>query len=165
MILGLDVSISCTGWAILNDNKNILAYGKIQTKKEQFNTEDERMCFICDEINKIIIENKIKVCVIEDQFTSKNSKTILALRKLVGAIMRTVKCENVQLYYMYPTTVRKFLMNNGKAKKEDVSKYIRKNIIDIGDYIDRTCKAKNSDIYDAIAVGVAYLNSIHMIES
>ncbi|HBF6090135.1 TPA: crossover junction endodeoxyribonuclease RuvC, partial [Clostridioides difficile] len=75
--------------------------------------------------------------------------------------MRTVKLNNIEIEYMYPVSIRKYLMNNGKAKKEKVAAYIRENIIDIGEYINRTCKAKTSDIYDAIALGIAYLNKLN----
>ncbi|VIF90067.1 Holliday junction resolvase [Clostridioides difficile] len=160
MVLALDVSLSSTGWAIINSNKEILEYGKIVTKKENFDTEDERMCHICNAIQDIITSHNIKIVLVEDQFTSRNSKIILSLRKLFGAIMRTVKLNNINLEYMHSTSVRKYLMNSGNAKKEEVAAYVRENIIDIGEYIDRTCKAKSSDIYDAIALGIAYLNKV-----
>ncbi|MCC0662483.1 crossover junction endodeoxyribonuclease RuvC [Clostridioides sp. ZZV15-6597] len=160
MVLALDVSMSATGWAIINSNKEVLEYGKIVTKKENFDTEDERMCHICNAIQEIITSHNIQIVLVEDQFTSRNSKTILSLRKLLGAIMRTVKLNNIEIEYMYPVSIRKYLMNSGKAKKEEVAVYVRENIIDIGEYIDRTCKAKTSDIYDAIALGIAYLNKV-----
>lgn len=158
MVLALDVSMSSTGWAVINRNKEILKYGKIVTKKDKFKSEDERMCHICNAIQELIITYNIQIVLVEDQFTSRNSKTILSLRKLLGAIMRTVKLNNIEIEYMYPASIRKYLMNSGKAKKEEVATYVRVNIIDIGEYIDRTCKAKTSDIYDAIALGIAYLN-------
>lgn len=160
MVLALDVSMSSTGWAVINRNKKVLEYGKITTKKDKFKSEDERMCYICNAIQELIITYNIQIVLVEDQFTSRNSKTILSLRKLLGAIMRTVKLNNIEIEYMYPASIRKYLMNSGKAKKEEVAAYVRVNIIDIGEYIDRTCKAKTSDIYDAIALGVAYLNKV-----
>ncbi|MCC0682493.1 crossover junction endodeoxyribonuclease RuvC [Clostridioides sp. ES-S-0005-03] len=161
MVLALDVSMSSTGWAVINRNKKVLEYGKITTKKDKFKSEDERMCYICNTIQELIITYNIQIALVEDQFTSRNSKTILSLRKLLGAIMRTVKLNNIEIEYMYPVSIRKYLMNNGKAKKEEVATYIRKNIIDVGEYIDRNCKVKTSDIYDAIALGIAYLNKIN----
>ncbi len=161
MVLALDVSMSSTGWAVINRNKKVLEYGKITTKKDKFKSEDERMCYICNTIQELIITYNIQIVLVEDQFTSRNSKTILSLRKLLGAIMRTVKLNNIEIGYMYPASIRKYLMNSGKAKKEEVATYIRENIIDIGEYIDRTCKAKTSDIYDAISLGIAYLNKIN----
>ncbi|MDI7818078.1 crossover junction endodeoxyribonuclease RuvC [Clostridioides difficile] len=161
MVLALDVSMSSTGWTVINRNKKVLEYGKITTKKDKFKSEDERMCYICNTIQELIITYNIQIVLVEDQFTSRNSKTILSLRKLLGAIMRTVKLNNIEIEYMYPVSIRKYLMNNGKAKKEEVATYIRENIVDIGEYIDKTCKAKSSDIYDAIALGIAYLNKVN----
>lgn len=72
--------------------------------------------------------------------------------------MRIVKLNNIEIEYMYLVFIRKYFMNNGKVKKEEVVVYVRENIIDIGEYIDRICKVKISDIYDVIVFGIVYLN-------
>ena len=60
-----------------------------------------------------------------------------------------------------PTTTRKILLGDGKAKKEQVANYIRENIIDIGEYSDKENKTKGikktSDIYDSICLAFSYL--------
>ncbi|MDW0050247.1 hypothetical protein RHK18_20195 [Clostridioides difficile] len=56
---------SSTGWAVINRNKNILKYGKIVTKKDKFKSEDERMCYICNAIQELIITHNISKVLIE----------------------------------------------------------------------------------------------------
>lgn len=157
IIMGIDASLSSTGYCVLSstDNVEILKTGVIQTKKDEFENEDARIFHICKNLLKIMIDNKVEKVAIEEQFMSKNSRTVLSLRKMLGAIMYAVFDLGIDIDYLYPTTIRKLLLDNGKAKKEEVATYIRKNIIDVGEYSDKAGKKKTSDIYDAIAVAVA----------
>ena len=157
--MGIDASLSSTGVCIAKSNNEtieIIETSVIQTKKDDFKNEDLRIFYICKELAKKMIDNKVNRVVIEEQFMARNSKTVLSLRKMLGAIMYLVYEMGLELNYLYPTTVRKLLLNNGKAKKEEVAKYIRGNVIDIGEYSDRAGKKKTSDIYDATAIVVAY---------
>ena len=157
--MGIDASLSSTGICIAKSNNKkieIIETSVIQTKKDDFKNEDLRIFYICKEISKKIINNKVTKIVIEEQFMARNSKTVLSLRKMLGAIMYLIYEMGLELDYIYPTTVRKLVLNNGKAKKEEVAKYIRDNIIDIGEYSDKAGKKKTSDIYDATAIVIAY---------
>ena len=156
--MGIDASLSSTGYCILefkNDRAEIIKVGVIQTKKDDFKSEDLRIFHICKELAKLMLTYDVSKVAIEEQFMARNSKTVLSLRKMLGAIMYLVCDMGLDLSYIYPTTVRKLLLNNGRATKEEVAKYIRNNIIDIGEYSDKSGKKKTSDMYDAIAIAVA----------
>ena len=158
-ILGIDASLSSTGYCVIeyweNKEVKVIATGVIQTKKDKFDNEDWRIYHICNELSNLIKEHEVNKVAIEEQFMARNSKTVLALRKMLGAIMYMVCSMDLNIDYIYPTTVRKLLLNNGKAKKDEVAAYIQANIIDVGEYSDKPGKKKTSDIYDAIAVAVA----------
>lgn len=159
VIMGIDASLSSTGFCIVESNNqkiDIIKTGVIQTKKDDFKTEDLRIFYICKELAKLILTYYVSKIAIEEQFMARNSKTILSLRKMLGAIMYLVCDMGLELDYLYPTTVRKLLLDNGKAKKEEVAKYIRENIMDLGEYSDKSGKKKTSDIYDATAIALAY---------
>lgn len=158
--LALDLSISSTGYCIINDNFKIISYGKIQTKKDHFKTEDKRIFHICNEIDSLIKKHNVTIGVFEDQYLGRNPKTGLILRKCLGAAIKTFDNHNIECFYMKPTEVRKVLFNQGGAKKDRVANYIRKYYLDIGELNDRNCKDKNSDIYDAVALGISYIKSI-----
>lgn len=151
--------MSSTGYCVMDSNKDtmsIIKTGVVQTKKGDFENEDLRIIHICKEISNIIIEYKVDEVIIEEQFLARNSKTVLLLRKMLGALMYAIYELNVKVNYLYPTTVRKLVLNNGKAKKEAVAEYIRKRVIDIGEYSDKAGKSKTSDMYDATALALAY---------
>ena len=159
MLLSLDTSLSSTGYAIFNDEGELIKYGRVQTEKKDYPTEDIRINTMCNMIEYIIIEYNIDKIVCEDQFTSVNAKTILLLRKLVGAIMRTANKFGIDVEYYYPQTWRRHLgINKGKSKEKKLLayEYVTSQGIDIGEF-KPTGVNKNDDIADAICIGFAYL--------
>ena len=155
-ILGLDLSLSSTGINIIDENENILMCDKICTDAKK-NTEEERLYIVANTIKKIIEENNVDMVVAENQFFSKNPKTGLTLSKLMGAVIYVCQELNVQFQLLSPTQARKILCGDGKLKKEQMANYIRENYIDLGEFIDRNCIAKNSDKYDSLVISLAWL--------
>ena len=171
MVLALDASISSTGYAVMsNESGYVSDFGKITTKKnnkvDANEDEDNRIFYITKMIKKIIEENPISVVIMEAQHFGKNAKTAMQLSILRGAIMYMIKSQGLQIIYMQPASIRKNLMDDGSASKEEVANYIRKyyeydeRIQEIGEFNDKQNKSKNSDIYDAISIGLAHIKAI-----
>lgn len=149
--------MSSTGYAVFK-NEELIKYGKIQSKKNDFKDEDSRLNYMCNIIENIIKEYKVEKIICEDQFTSINSKTILSLRKLIGGIMRTADYNNIDVKYYYPSTWRKILnINKGKSndKKLAAYNYLLSYDINVGEF-KATGVHKNDDIVDAICIGIAF---------
>ena len=161
IILGLDLSLSSTGWSMITDEGYIIACDKICTDSKK-NTEFERLYIVAKEIKELIEENSINVVVAEDQFFSRNPRTGLTLSKLMGAVIYVCRELDVQFELLSPTQARKILTGDGKLKKEQMANYIRENYIDLGEFIDRNCKAKNSDIYDSFVISLAWLKQYRL---
>lgn len=162
MILGLDPSLSCTGYCVMDiDSGVILDLGKIATKKDNM-TEEERVFTITSKIEKVVIEYGVTNVAMESQFLHKNPKTTMQLSRLRGALVYMLMSNNCIIEHLAPSSVRKLMMDNGSADKEEVADFIKnkhsdnKKVIDLGEFCDRNCKAKNSDIFDAIGVAEAY---------
>lgn len=156
ILLAIDPSLSSTGFAVFDEEGKLIEYGKQTTGNKII--EEDRICKIANKIKTLIEKYKIEVVVMETQFFSKNAKTSMQLSRLRGAITYVCRGLNVDMEYLTPAEARKLLMGVGSAKKEDVANYIRENVVDLGPLIDRTCKEKNSDIYDSIAIGIAFIN-------
>ena len=79
--------------------------------------------------------------------------------------MYMLRSRGIRLIYLTPSEIRKKLMNNGSATKEEVAEYIRKyyeyddSIQNLGEFNDKPNKNKNSDIYDAISIALAHNKS------
>ena len=159
IILGLDLSLSRTGWNLITHENTVLGYDKICTNAKK-NTEFERIYIIANEIKELIEVNSVDVVVAENQFFGGNARTGLTLSKLMGAIIYVCQELEVQFELLTPTQARKILTGDGKLKKDGVAKYIRENYIDIGEYSDKEIKTKDikktSDIYDSFAISFAW---------
>lgn len=160
MILAIDASISSTGYAVVNSDTVLMEHGKVTTTNKL--PEEERIFAIAGKMKELIEKYEVEKVILENQFLGRNAKTALQLSRLRGAIMFVTQLNNVSIEYPTPSEIRKKLMNNGSASKEDVAEYVREyykhddTVQALGEFNDRPCKAKNSDIYDAISIGLAY---------
>lgn len=156
-LLGIDLSLTSTGISIFKDDK-LIYYGKIVTKKDDFENEDLRMNYIGDELEKIIKEYKIDTIVCENQFTGANSKITLSLRKLMGVICRVSYKNNIIPTYYLPAKWRGILKLTGTDKKKLAYEYVIKQGINVGEF-KTSGKKKTDDICDAICISLAYLKN------
>lgn len=167
MILGLDASISSTGWAVVDSDNTLIDFGKLVTKKDKTIDEnldnDRRIFYIASNIGELFKKYNITDIWMENQFLGKNAKTALQLSRLRGALMMVCKLNGIDLEYPAPTEIRMHLMDNGAATKEEVCDYIRlvvypddERVQALGELNDKPNKSKNSDIYDAIATALAH---------
>lgn len=157
-ILSLDLSLSSTGFAILNDDE-IIYCGKICTTPTDFNRSDEkRMHYIANTLKNLAEEYNISYVAIENTYTGVNPKVSSTLARLCGFVCQALMSynKNIVIGIYMPSTIRKGVIGVGNATKQKVANYIRENYIDIGEYSDRQTKEieKTSDIYDAIVTGL-----------
>lgn len=150
-ILGLDPSLSSTGWSIIDGNK-VIGAGTFKTKpKHSFLT---RLSYIgsffggfCGSLNS---EGGYQVdCVaVEDVFVNRrNMMTSIKLAKVQGVIIdelfKGFAPELIKIYA--PSFVKETVTGSGKADKEQVMKMVK---------IMTDYKGKSDDESDAIAVAL-----------
>ena len=162
-ILALDLSLSSTGYCIIDENYNLIAYETIQTKAKNF-TEEERLYIIGKEINRLMKEYDITHVCIENSYKSVNIKTTQQLAKLLGISTYLGIDNGLEVHTVSPTVARKHILNKGNATKEEVANYIRENHWDMGEYSDKETKAikKTSDIYDSALLGLFLLKKLEL---
>jgi Holliday junction resolvasome RuvABC endonuclease subunit len=109
-ILGLDLSLTSTGWATNGKTGSI----SVKTK------ESQRLYDIRREINKIVAENKVTGVVVEGYaFAARNSQS----HKIgeLGGVIRLMLFELCVPYVEVPPTCRaKFATGRGNAAKTEV---------------------------------------------
>lgn len=160
VIIGLDLSLSSTGYSIINCKGEILTYGVISTTTKD--NDYIRVYKIASRIKELIKEYEVDVAVLENSFFGKNPNTGLKLARLAGAVFYICIESNIEIEMLAPTTTRKILLGDGKAKKESVAKFIQDSYINIGKYSDKAGKNKTSDIYDSLCLGLAYLKRYNL---
>ena len=155
-VLALDPSLSSTGYAILNESKELIDKGKINTSPK-YSTDDRilKIITILDEFSGI------DVVVLEDGFVGFNAQGSLKLAELRGAIIFFHKYNCKEVIHMQPKEIRKKFGLKGSAKKDEVAERVLEYYpyleSEIGPYSDKANKDKTSDIYDAISIGLSYI--------
>jgi crossover junction endodeoxyribonuclease RuvC len=152
-VLGIDPGTATTGWAVLYEEKGTLkslAYGHISTSPNH--TKADRLLEISQNLKKIIQKFHPQECAIEDLFFFKNKKTVIEVAQARGAILLTMKQNNVKIAHYTPLQVKQALTGYGRAEKKQIQ-LMTKNILHLKEI------PKPDDTADAIAIAICHLNS------
>ncbi|MDO4161493.1 MAG: crossover junction endodeoxyribonuclease RuvC [Pseudomonadota bacterium] len=146
-ILGLDPSLSSTGWGIIEVNANRLQYvadGFIPTSPKM--PVEERLDIIFNTLSEVIETYHPVEAAIEKTFLNSNPETSLKLSMARGVVILAAGHYHLPLYEFDPTKVKKALVGVGHADKKQVETMVR--ILLPG------CKPKNNDSSDALAMAI-----------
>ena len=155
-VLGIDPGTATTGWAILEENKGVVAavaFGHISTSPK--NTEADRLKEVSDDIRAIIRKYKPQESAVEDIFFFKNVKTAVKVSQSRGAMILTLEQENVRIFSYTPLQVKQALTGYGRAEKKQIQLMV-KNILKLKEI------PKPDDVADAIAIALCHINSRKM---
>ena len=180
-IISVDLSIQSSSFAVYDGNKTKLYVYTNKTKKS-FRIDTPTIKLTVIPHPKDLPEDDFqRYMVLADglfyymyQNLCDDTKVYLegysyASKGLVFNISEFCALFKRQLYPHYiPTIVppsewKKAIVGKGNATKEEVADYIRyiayphdSRVVELGEFNDRQCKAKNSDMYDAISIGLAH---------
>lgn len=150
ILIALDESTTCTGYAVFNDSE-LIKHGLFALKSKDVL---ERVSYIMEEIEKLIKTYKPDNMVIEDVQITMNAATAKSLLGLQFMIEVYAHRNNISCKTYRTTKWRKILgLSNSrsldrKAKKQETINYVKdKYGIDV----------LKDDESDAIAIGTAYL--------
>lgn len=164
-IFSIDASLRSTGWAVV-DETGVIATGKVTTTKTKQENVDETIVKITRDLIAIADEYHADCIGLEDGFVGKSGKTSLQLAGLRQSIITGFYFSGRPVVSLHPSRVRSLVMKKGNAGKEEMADYIVKqyghqpSVAALGEFNDRACKAKNSDMYDAIAIGLAVVETM-----
>ena len=146
-ILGLDPSLSSTGWGIIEVNANRLQYvadGFIPTSPKM--PIEERLDIIFNTLSEVIETYQPGEAAIEKTFLNSNPETSLKLSMARGVVILAAGHYHLPLFEFDPTKVKKALVGVGHADKNQVETMVK--ILLPG------CKPKNNDASDALAMAI-----------
>lgn len=155
-VIGVDPGIVVTGFGIIDKkNNNIVAHSYGTVKPPKSMCLSDRLGYLYDEISLLLDKYKPNVLAVEDTFYSKNFKSAMLLGQARGAIMLAGYCTNISCIEFSPKTIKKSVVGNGNASKEQVQ-YMVKNILKLDQL------PSPFDSSDALAIGLCYLNQNSM---
>lgn len=146
-ILGLDPSLSSTGWGVIEVNANRLQYvadGFIPTSPKV--PIEERLDIIFNTLSEVIETYQPVEAAIEKTFLNSNPETSLKLSMARGVVILAAGHYHLPLFEFDPTKVKKALVGVGHADKNQVETMVK--ILLPG------CKPKNNDSSDALAMAI-----------
>ena len=146
-ILGLDPSLSSTGWGVIEVNANRLHYiadGFIPTSPKM--PIEERLDIIFNTLSEVIETYQPEEAAIEKTFLNSNPETSLKLSMARGVVILAAGHYHFPLFEFDPTKVKKALVGVGHADKNQVETMVK--ILLPG------CKPKNNDSSDALAMAI-----------
>lgn len=146
-ILGLDPSLSSTGWGVIEVNANRLHYiadGFIPTSPKM--PIEERLDIIFNTLSEVIKTYQPEEAAIEKTFLNSNPETSLKLSMARGVVILAAGHYHLPLFEFDPTKVKKALVGVGHADKNQVETMVK--ILLPG------CKPKNNDSSDALAMAI-----------
>lgn len=146
-ILGLDPSLSSTGWGVIEVNGNRLQYiadGFIQTQPKM--PIEERLDLIFRTLNEVIETYRPVEAAIEKTFLNQNPESSLKLSMARGVVILSAGYNHIPLFEYEPNKVKKALVGIGHADKNQVETMVK--ILLPG------CQPKNNDSSDALAMAI-----------
>jgi crossover junction endodeoxyribonuclease RuvC len=148
LILGVDPSLSQTGWGIISYN-NTLSFidsGSIKTNPKEGMAS--RILSISNALQDVINSYKPNLCAIEETFVNKNPATSLKLGHARGAIMLLLSQMGISISEYAPNLIKKTIVGVGRAEKDQVAHMVK--------VLLPKAKFDNFDASDALAVAICH---------
>ncbi len=154
-ILGIDPGTINCGYAVLEICENVkkpklVEAGLIKMKSRIL---QEQILELVEGVDIILKNNKIDEVAIEDMFFAFNPKSVIKLAQFRGALSLKILQEIGNFSEYTPLQVKKAVVGNGKASKEQVA-FMVKRLLGIKQEI------KPLDITDAIAVSLTHAQRV-----
>lgn len=152
IILGIDPGSYNVGYGILQINKRKIIAAGCDTLIVNRKTDlAHRLTEIYKGIDKIISEYKPDIAAVETIFYGKNIKSAFTLGHARGVAMLAIAQHDIQIAEYSPREVKKSVVGNGNASKEQVG-YMVQKILKLNN------KPKTEDAADALAIALCHFN-------
>jgi len=162
VILGLDISTSCVGYAF-TENKKILDMGFIDIKK--FTTHKEKAFYVLTCINKSSYIDKVEKVYVEDNLSGfaggrTSQQVIVKLAKFNAVLCYVVEDTfDIEVKNVNPMTARKQVFGKARVKGVKAKDFVKRQVDELYD-TKKWCKhttrgnwdKRNIDMYDGLVM-------------
>ena len=148
LILGLDPSLSCTGWGIVRAEGARLSHvanGQIPTKASA--PMAERLAGLQATLAAVIAEHRPERAAAEEVFVNKNPQSTLKLAQARGAVLAACGAAGLPVSEFAARAVKKAVVGTGAAEKSQVQAMLM--------VLLPGAKVAGPDAADALAVAIA----------
>ena len=148
LILGLDPSLSCTGWGIVRSEGSRLSHvanGQIPTNAKA--TLPERLSALQDALAEVIRAYVPDRAAAEEIFLNKNPQSTIKLAQARGAVLAACGRAGVPVREHAARLVKKAVVGTGAAEKAQVQAMLK--------VLLPNAQVAGADAADALAVAIA----------
>ncbi len=148
LILGLDPSLSCTGWGIVRtEGSRISHVANGQVKTDARAPMAARLSHLVTAIEAVIAEHKPDRAAAEEIFLNKNPQSTLKLAQARGAVLAACGAAGLEVREHATRLVKKAVVGTGGAEKAQVQAMLK--------VLLPAAQIAGADAADALAVAIA----------
>jgi len=149
LILGLDPSLSCTGWGIVAKSGNRLSHvANGQVKTDPAASLPERLVVLDRELTDVILAHRPDCAAVEEVFVNKNAQSTLKLGQARGVCLLAAARGGLEVSEYATRLVKKAVVGTGGAEKAQVQAMLGVLLPGV--------KLAGADAADALAVAIAH---------
>ncbi len=149
LIIGLDPSLSCTGWGIVAKDGNRLRHvANGQVKTDAAASLPERLVTIDRELTDVILRHRPDSAAVEEVFVNKNPQSTLKLGQARGVCLLALARAGLPIAEYATRLVKKAVVGTGAAEKAQVQAMLRVLLPGV--------VLAGADAADALAVAIAH---------
>ncbi|UCD53794.1 MAG: crossover junction endodeoxyribonuclease RuvC [Dehalococcoidia bacterium] len=155
-ILGIDPGTFAMGYGVIDsgdDETTLVDCGVLDCPKRS--PIGERLSFLYEELEKIILRYQPEAVAIERPFVAKNVRSTLAIGKAQAVAILAAANRGIPSYEYTPTQVKQRVADYGGSSKEQVQEMVR---LQLG----LAEVPKPADAADALAVAICHLRETYL---
>ncbi|WP_374529242.1 crossover junction endodeoxyribonuclease RuvC [Novosphingobium sp.] len=153
LILGLDPSLSCTGWGLIARSGNRLSHvanGQVKTDPQA--ALAERLVTLDAELTDVIARHRPDCAAVEEVFVNKNPQSTLKLGQARGVCLLAAARAGLPVSEYATRLVKKAVVGTGGAEKAQVQAMLKVLLPGV--------KLAGADAADALAVAIAHAHLV-----
>ena len=149
LIIGLDPSLTCTGWGIVAKSGNRLSHvanGQIRTDAAL--SLPERLVTIDRELTDVLLLHRPDSSAVEEVFVNKNPQSTLTLGHARGVVLLALARAGLPVHEYATRLVKKALVGTGAAEKAQIQAMLKVLLPGV--------QLAGADAADALAVAICH---------
>ncbi len=148
LILGLDPSLSCTGWGVIaSEGARVRHIANGQIKTDAGKSMSQRLAALQAGIAEVIAAHHPQRAAAEEIFVNKNPQSTLKLAQARGAVLAACGAAGLSVNEHAARLVKKAVTGTGGAEKVQVAAMVKVLLPGVA--------IAGSDAADALAVAIA----------
>ena len=149
LILGLDPSLSCTGWGIVAKAGNRLSHiANGQVRTDPGASLPDRLVTLDRELTVVILAHRPDCAAVEEVFVNKNPQSTLKLGQARGVCLLAAARAGLPVSEYATRLVKKAVVGTGAADKAQVQAMLK--------VLLPGARLAGADAADALAVAIAH---------